>query len=281
MELLRALAALAEPPSPALDRVADALGIGPLAEPADYTELFLLELPPYASVYLGAEGMLGGDARDRVAGFWRALDLQPPPEPDHITTLLAFYAHLVDQERDASTDRSTTAARQARRSFFWEHVASWLPVWLTAVEDRAPPFYRRWGSLLQDVIAQEARELGPQERLSLHLREAPPLADPREAGGAAFIAALLTPVRSGLVIVRSDLRLAATELDVGVRVADRSLALTSLVAEKSSAALDWLADRADWWTTRHAARTAFGPVSEFWTARARATAALLRQLQHD
>jgi sulfite exporter TauE/SafE len=36
--------------------------------------------------------MLGGAARERVAGFWRAVGLVPPPEPDHLAALLGLAA---------------------------------------------------------------------------------------------------------------------------------------------------------------------------------------------
>jgi hypothetical protein len=44
----------------------------------------VLNCPPYAAVYLGAEGGFGGEAADRVAGFWRAIGV-PPPGPNQIT----------------------------------------------------------------------------------------------------------------------------------------------------------------------------------------------------
>jgi TorA maturation chaperone TorD len=59
---------------------------GPQAH--EHTEVFGLQLYPYASVYVGPEGMLGGEARDRIAGFWRVLRLTPATEPDHLATLL-------------------------------------------------------------------------------------------------------------------------------------------------------------------------------------------------
>ncbi len=72
-ELLRALGVLCEPPEPAHERVAEALCLPGRADPADHTELFGFQLVPYASVYLGAEGMLGGEAADRVAGGSRSV----------------------------------------------------------------------------------------------------------------------------------------------------------------------------------------------------------------
>src|SRR5207244_505396 len=93
-EVLRALAVLCEAPAPGQERVAAALGIAPAPRADEWAELFLFELPPYASIYLGAEGMIGGEALDRVAGFWRALGLEPPPEPDHLAALLGLAAAL-------------------------------------------------------------------------------------------------------------------------------------------------------------------------------------------
>ena len=83
VELLRALTVLAEPPGPAHARVADALGFSEAPAASDFGDVFLFQLYPYASVHVGAEGMMGGDARQRVAGFWRALGRTPPAEPDH------------------------------------------------------------------------------------------------------------------------------------------------------------------------------------------------------
>ena len=73
VELLRVLAVLAEPPSPEYARVAEAAGLGPAPTASEHGDVFLFQLYPYASVHVGAEGMMGGEARDRLAGFWRAL----------------------------------------------------------------------------------------------------------------------------------------------------------------------------------------------------------------
>src|ERR687884_105170 len=73
MELFRALAVLSEPPTDEAVRLAEALELGPIPAASEYTELFVFQLYPYASVYLGAEGMIGGDAQtnmgQRAQGF--------------------------------------------------------------------------------------------------------------------------------------------------------------------------------------------------------------------
>ena len=88
MELFRALGSLVETPTPETASVAALLDLGPVPDPAEHSDLFLFQLYPFASVYLGVEGQLGGEARDRVAGFWRSLDEVPPAEPDHLAAMI-------------------------------------------------------------------------------------------------------------------------------------------------------------------------------------------------
>src|SRR5215207_7052333 len=122
MELFRALAVLVEPPDrPGAARVAEALGLGELPEASAYTDLFVFQLYPYASVYAGVEGMLGGEARDRVAGFMAALGHDVPAEPDHLALLLGAYAGLAEAEQGESDERRRGRVRGARRALLWEH----------------------------------------------------------------------------------------------------------------------------------------------------------------
>jgi TorA maturation chaperone TorD len=290
MEIFRALAVLAEPPDRAeAARVADALGLGAPPGASEYTELFVFQLYPYASVYLGAEGMLGGEARDRVAGFLSALSLKPPPEPDHLTTLLATYAQLAERAADDGGAGGGDAAgarregwRAARRAFLWEHLLSWLPAYLDRVSDIAPPFYRRWAELLAHALAGEAAAVGRQPHLPLHLRAAPPAADPRAEGADRFLRSLLAPARGGMILVRADLARAARELNLGLRAGERRFALQTLMSQDAAGTLGWLAREASARAARHLRhRAAFGDVSEWWARRAEAAAILLRELQTE
>ncbi len=162
MELFRALAVLAEPPTPETDRLAELLGIGRPPTGDEYAELFLFQLYPYASVYLGPEGMLGGEARDRVAGFWRAIEVDPPTEPDHVAVLLGLYAHLAGSEDQASSDREKAALGSARSALLWEHLLSWLPAYLDKIIELAPEPYRRWSEVLMAALEEGLR--GPSSR---------------------------------------------------------------------------------------------------------------------
>lgn len=268
MELLRALGVLSESPTEEHEAVAKALGLPGVPGSVEHGALFVLELPPYASIYLGEAGMIGGEARDRVAGFWRALGATPPPEPDHLAALLALYAGVAEGR----------APGEARRALLWEHLLSWLPPYLEKTRDLASPVYRPWAELLGDALVAEARALSGA-LLPLHLRAAPGLADPRQEGLEPFLAALLAPVRSGVILTRADLVRAARARGLGLRAGERRFALRALLAQDAAGVLRWLAEEAENWVDRHRrTEAALATVSEYWAARAERSAALLVEL---
>ena len=280
MELFRALAVFAEPPSVESAPVARALGLGALPLASEYTEVFVFQLYPYASVYLGAEGMLGGEARDLVAGFWRALGQAPPAEPDHLSLMLALYAELSGHEANERDDARRESWRRARVAYLWEHLLSWLPVYLSKLTESASSFYQRWGELLLDALLEEARANEAPPQLSLHLRNrAAGLVDPREGETGEFLQTLLSPARSGMILVRSDLTRAARTLELGLRVGERKYVLESLLAQDARGVLGWLAREARSWEARHRKqRETLGEIALAWEARAAAAAELLEEL---
>ncbi|MGB5159608.1 MAG: molecular chaperone TorD family protein [Thermoanaerobaculia bacterium] len=282
MELLRSLAALAEPPGRETPRIADLLGLGTPPASADYDDLFLFQLYPYASVYLGPEGMLGGEARDRIAGFWRVLEQAPPPESDHLALVLALYARLCELESEAPNDATKHRWRHLRTTCLWEHIASWVPAYLEKLQELASPFYQAWGELLREVLEQEVLELGQQELLPLHLREAPAVLDPEAEGGEAWLDSLLSPVRSGIILVRNDLVRAGRDLQLATRVAERRYALKALLGQDPAATLDWLAAEAEAWQNRHQRwNDLSGPITDFWSHRAATTARRLHTARQE
>lgn len=283
MELFRALAVLIEPPMARAAPLADALELGVLPDADAYTEFFVFQLYPYASVYLGAEGMLGGEARDRVAGFWRALGQTPPGDVDYLPVMLALYARLCELEKRERDESARGNWRRARKTFLWEHLLSWLPVYLSKVSEIAPAFYRRWGEVLSEALLHEASEVGGQQWLPLHLRETTHgLADPRSDGGAAFLSSLLSPVRSGMILVRADFARAARSLGLGLRIGERNFILKALLSQDARGMLGWLREEATGWAERHRVlgeqQGALGDVAQAWEQRAKTSATLLEEL---
>jgi TorA maturation chaperone TorD len=277
MELFRALAVFAESPKQESARVAEALELGALPTESEYTETFLFQLYPYASVYLGAEGMMGGEARDLIAGFWRALGLAPPAEPDHLSVMLALYAELAEREESNASSRERW--RHARRAFLWEHLLSWLPVYLSKLADLASPFYRKWGETLREALVAEIETLGVAEQLPLHLRSTLTLSDPREKGTDDFLRSLLAPARSGMIITRADLARMGRRLQLGLRLGERRFILDTLFNQNPQGLARLLVEEAARWQVRHREnQAAFGLIAGAWAVRTEKTIALLEEL---
>jgi hypothetical protein len=278
-ELFRALGALCEPSGPAHQRIIGALGLPGRADPADHTELFIFQLVPYASVYLGPEGMLGGEAADRVAGFWRALRLAPPREPDHLAGLLGLYATLGETEDGERDTARRLLWQESRRALLWEHLLPWAVPYARAVTTDAPMPYAAWGELLAQVLVAEAASLAPPGTPPLHLRDVPGLPEPGK-DPRLLVRAILTPVRSGLLLTRWDLARGARALGLGLRAGERAFALGSLLDQDPVATLGFLAEEAARWAARHRqTEAALGEVGRHWRGRAEVTRALLLELQ--
>ncbi|GAC1539041.1 MAG: hypothetical protein NVS3B12_24860 [Acidimicrobiales bacterium] len=282
IELARALGVLAEPPGPGHPAICDSLGI-PTPSRADYADLFLFQLYPYASVYLGPEGKLGGVAADRTAGFFRALGIVPPAELDHLAVLLGVYATLCERERDEHDDDRRRAWGHAREALLVEHLVSWVPAWLARVNDIGGPAYREWAQLLDELLRTEtARSPRAGTMLSAHLVEAPHLPDPRHSPAAEFVDGLLAPVRCGLILTTSDLARAAEDLGAGRRVGERRFVIRALFDQDPATVLAWLssaaagasADWADHWygATRP---------GRWWRARSLGSSEMLASLATD
>ena len=258
-----------EPPHPALAPLAEMLDLGPLPEVTEHTDLFTFQLYPYASVYLSPGGLLGGEARDRVAGFFRALGMpaaEVPKEPDYLPVLLGAAASLPEP---------------AAAALAWEHLLPWLPAYLDSIDRLAPPFYRSWGRLLAEVLREAIPEPIPDpmpERLPLALREAPPpLAESVETEGQdAFLASLLAPVESGLILTRDDLRRSTRDLGLGGRIGERRFVLEALFRQDPAAVRGWLAEEAKRQAEGHRRWLKnTGAVAQFWIERAEGTGRLL------
>jgi TorA maturation chaperone TorD len=278
-DLFRALGVLCEPPDHAHARLAAAIGLPPALDAATFTEVFVFQLVPYAAPYLSPDGMLGGEAADRVAGFWRALQLTPPAEPDHLAALLGLYAALGEREDAEERPGRARAWREARRALLWEHLLTWVPMYAQAASALPATFPAAWARLLRQAVLCEAEDLAPLPTMPLHLRDVPELPDPDSAG---FLRALLAPASSGLLITRCDLSAAAASAGLGARAGGRAFTLRALIEQDRQATFAWLAQRAAWWAEQHQADTHCLPfIAQHWLGRAQASLRALAQISQN
>jgi hypothetical protein len=239
----------------------------------------VLNCPPYASVYLGAEGGLGGDATDRVAGFWRAIAVAPPAEPDHLTALLSLYASLGEAAQDSRTAATADALTRVRRALFWEHLWPWLPGYLNAVADLRAPALSPWARQAIRAVRAE-RGTHPGGWLPLALRAAPGPVTAADGLGD-LLDALTAPVRSGFILTRDGLVAGAGAAGAGHRIGERRFTLRAVLEQAPAGTLRWLSGEAARWSRRHAAGRSRDPVSAWWAVRARHTAQAMAVLSRD
>ncbi len=275
-ETFRALGVLCEPPDPAHRTVAASLDLADWPAPDDETGLFTVLLLPYAALYVGPEGMLGGVAADRIAGFWHALGYDVPAEPDHLAGLLGLYAALVEAEQDETDAARALLRRRARAALLWEHLMTWVPAYASAVAATGQKHHGDWAALLTETLLSEAAALDAPATPPAHLHAIGELPAPEE-GADAFVRALLTPVRSGIVLTRSDLVRCARGLGLGMRIGERAFVLRQLLESDAVAVLGFIADEADRWARQHSRLLGpIAPLAQHWVSRAEATAEAAR-----
>jgi hypothetical protein len=210
-----------------------------------------------------------------VAGFWRAIGIDPGPgEPDHLTSLLSLYAHLGEAAAESRTARTAAALGQMRQALFDEHLWPWLPGYLSAVTDLGVGALVAWAELTLRVVKRERGGTGP-DGLPLALREAPAPVD-ADGGLDELLGGLVAPVRSGLILTRRAVAAGAGQAGAGHRIGERRFALRAMLESEPDRTAGWLVHEAARWSQRHLGIAAGDPVQQWWAGRAAATARVLR-----
>ena len=279
-ELFRSLGAVVLTPPPGNAAVCAALNL-PIPTGAEHTDAFVLSAPPHGAIHLGPEGKLGGEGLDRIAGFWRVLGLQTPEDADHLGALLMLYAELGEAEHSASEQRGRAQLHRARAVLFHEHIWSWAPGYLLAVNELGIAAVTAWARLTEEALRAEYANLGAAEMLPLALRAAPPGMDTADSLDET-LDALVTPIRSGVVLTYRDLAKCGHQVRVGLRRGERRFAMRAMLEQNAPATLTWLAQHARSWSERcpSGPHTTNDPCA-WWLRRAANTARVLETLGAD
>lgn len=277
-EMLRALGAVALTPPPHNAQVCRALGL-PVPTGAEHTRVFVLGVPPHAAIHLGPEGKLGGEGLDRVAGFWRALQLPAPEDADHLGTLLMLYAELGAAETAATDETHRAHLRRSRSALLHEHLWSWAPGYLVAVHSLGVRPLGRWAQVTLCALRAELEDAEPNLLLPLAMRAAP---EPLSAHGTVDEAldAIVTPARTGVLLTQRDLHEGARLAGVGFRRGERRFALRAMMQQDPLATLTWLLKHARFWVDVHE-RSGDDPTTRWWQERARHTVRTLEGMLED
>lgn len=275
MHLFTSLGEVVEAPGTEQARLARMLGLPGEPNRQEFTNLFVVQLFPYASIYLSPNGLAGGAVRRRASEYWTFTGRIAPHEPDHLTALLKLYGAL--QPTLHGDYVSTTVSVENRRAVFWEIIASWLPMYLLRMRELGTALYKAWSDVAFDVVEAEAAQLPAPVVMSSFLAAAPATPPVTEPG--AFIDSLFAPAASGIIICRADLGRCANANRLTVRMADRRHTLKLMLTENLTGVCGWLHDE----ISRQADNLrrlpdALAPVREYWVERAEASARGVAQL---
>jgi TorA maturation chaperone TorD len=191
-------------------REAGLLGRGaPTGLAAAWTDLFLLNVYPYGTVFTDISGELNGPAAAAVAHRYEAARYRPPElagagAPDHAGLCLGFLAQLAQEGREDPP--------------FLAWTLDWLPVCALAVECQpsAHRFYRDMAAATREALLSGAsvsasaapRDLAPVLEAGDETEEVVDL--------SRLVRFLLAPAASGFFLSRS--RLGALALEAGLRL---------------------------------------------------------------
>lgn len=256
--------------------------LGPLdadASAADHHHVVRHSILPYASVFLDADGRLGGRATDHAHAFFqegRMDDPQADEPPDHLGRALGFLGHL-----------DATGHTALLRRFLDAHLLGWLPAVTCALERQPHPFYAALGALTRDLVFDHRADLGPAPAADpLPLPEPPAVLDDARAGLKDIATYLATPAWSGLYLSRDDLAALGRATTLPTGFGPRSLLLANLL--RSAAAYDGLPPLLDGIRAHLRAWRAYfddlpalpvlRPIRAAWQARLDGTDALLARL---
>jgi TorA maturation chaperone TorD len=266
----------------------------------EYARLFLMNVPPYGSVYADPDLMLNGEVAVAVerayaeAGF-SAAAVPRAGAPDHVGAEMAFMAHLATAEAAAlERGRGEDAPWRARqRRFLERHLAAVLAPFAQAVaRDARHPFYRAVADATLDFVLAD---LGGLVEGALPVVDgAGPVADGvtlAQLELSELARHLATPVASGLFLSREEIHRIAGRLSLSVSMLERTRMVEMLFEGAArfdllSALLGALLGAAEGAAGRYAAlaaaHPAAAPLLAPWRARVGATAAglaaMLRQI---
>lgn len=175
---------------------------------AAHHDLFQFNVLPYESLFLAADGLLGGSVSHAVSHSYQQVGWQvdaAASSPDHIGHELGLLAFLSAAEADAWADDLLPEAvrmRQRQSDFLQGHLLRWLPPFVLAIRRQAHPFYAKLAALTLALAADHVTAFVATDAFTLP--PPPDLLADEKTGLKEIAAFLMTPLHSGLFLSRDD-----------------------------------------------------------------------------
>lgn len=225
------------------DELATILGVdsGDSHYGAEHYQLFIHNVFPYAAIFLGEEGLLGGTITENVSAFYHRIGFQPTSDdsPDHLSTELDAMAYLSYAELDAVEDQlphQVQRLRQFQRRFLDDYLLRWLPAFVIAVEQQSPNTYTALVRHAFELVCRHRLQLGDDLMASdsyFVLPEIPNLLADDKTSLRDIARFLLTPAYTGFFLSVDDIRRIGATYRVPHGFGKRQQILTNLLRTAS------------------------------------------------
>lgn len=260
---------------------------------AEHYQLFVHNVFPYESIFLGEDGLLGGSITEAVAAFYGRIGLQATAaeSADHISAEFAALAHLCFAELDAIEDQiphQIQRLRQLQRRFLDEHLLRWLPAFVIAIEQQVHSIYADVVRQSFELVCVHRGQLGADlmAAVDVFTLPAPPDLLVDEKTSLRDIARyLLNPAYTGFFLSVDDIRQVGAKFRVPHGFGKRQQILTNLLRTASDyevfpETIEAFKVLASQWQMAFEALPALpATIQRVWVARLQATQALLTEIE--
>lgn len=262
---------------------------------AAHHALFHFNLFPYESIFLGSNGLVGGEITQKVtlhyarAGFAAGSN---DASPDHISVELAYFAFLTGVEADAAASEDGITAvhyQHLQKQFLPAHLLRWLPPLVQAISAQSFPFFHTLAKLTLDVVADHWLALGQEQTVEWRLPDLPDLLNDKKTGLKQIAHFLATPGYSGIYLNRDDVGRLARQQQIPHGFGGRTQMLsnwlkTAVTYDQFPATLDILRQLISRWDAGYQAlaadQPALAPFITPWRQRCRHARHLLTKMNH-
>ena len=180
---------------------------------ADHYALFGMNVFPYETVYLTADGLLGGYITESVTKLYDEAGYQPDDSvtADHIANQLGLMAFLCSAEAEAREDEVTQAIYHMlhlQRQFLDQHLLHWLPSFVMSIHQQRYEAFSIIADLILDLAFDHRQSLDDDlmhSRQPLSLPPIPNILDDEKTGLKDIAEYLLTPIYTGIYLSRDDI----------------------------------------------------------------------------
>lgn len=227
---------------------------------AQHYQLYGHNVFPYEAIFLGTDGLLGGEITESVMSFYQQVGFaaSDSESADHISAELELMDFLCGAEMDAIEDdlaHQIQRMRGLQRRFLDEHLLRWMPGFAFAVQQQ--------GQSIHSEIAAQSLNLALEHRHALSddlmqppqpfvLAEVPDLMSSEKTSLRDIASYLLTPAYTGFFLSFDDIRRIGAQFRLPHGFGKRQQILTNLLRTAADYGLfeeviAALADRAQDW----------------------------------